>query len=289
MLDGLWKDNPAFAPVTILSVPGIDHASGMAALISGKGKPPLVPSPVGGESAAPDVLPDGIPNAVAQGKGKEKAPPIPDFDDVDESMDFLDDADTHNVPPIQSSTLGCRHSDNFVTEHAMDEQEAEEPLDEVFEPDGQEDGYTILCTHTASSTPSPSASHTSLIRKPGTARRTSQKSGLSQCLDAEMEDVKGQVQSLTDAMSYIYTAKAAALEYKIAKVNANRHQHDIEFQREQAEKECGDAAVVHQCTQEAKALKLQVLEAQARVQAEKKAALQLEIELLKLKGGMASG
>ncbi|KAG1837665.1 hypothetical protein F4604DRAFT_1692097 [Suillus subluteus] len=40
VLDGLWKDNPAFAPVTISSAPGIDHASGMAALISGKGKPP---------------------------------------------------------------------------------------------------------------------------------------------------------------------------------------------------------------------------------------------------------
>ncbi|KAG1844388.1 hypothetical protein F4604DRAFT_1937596 [Suillus subluteus] len=230
----------------------------------------------------------------------------------------------------------------------MDEQEAEESLDEVFEPGGQEDGYTIcrstkrpypspsppptyapdiltfppcrkfqshtdravncgalrtpktpssivsslsssvrMCT--TSSTPSPSASHTSSIRKPGTARRTSQKSGLSQCVDAEMEDVKGQVQSLTDGMSYIYTAKAAASEYKIAKVNANRHQRNIEFQCEQAEKERGNAAVVHQRTQEAKALELQVLEAQARVQAEKKAALQLEIELLKLKGGVASG
>ncbi|KAG1850689.1 hypothetical protein F4604DRAFT_1934373 [Suillus subluteus] len=306
-LDGLWKDNLAFAPW--------------------KGKaPPPVPSPVGGESAAPDVLPDGIPNVVAQGKGKEKAPPIPYFNNVHESMDFLDDADTHNVPPIQSSTLGRRHSNNFVAEHTMDEQEAKEPLDKVFEPDGQEDGYTICQStkcpylspsppptyapniltfpphrkfkshadravnrgalhtpkmsssiassssssvhmHTTSSTPSPSASHTLLICKLGTAHRTSQKSGLSQCVDAKMEDVKGQVQSLTDCYS----------------------QHNIKFQCEQAEKEHGDAAIVHQRAQEAKALELQVLKAQARVQAKKKAALQLKIDLLKLKGGVASG
>lgn len=71
-------------------------------------------------------------------------------------------------------------------------------------------------------------------------------------------------------MSYIYTAKAAASEYKIAKVNANRHQHDIDFQCEQAEKERVEAAIVHQHTQEAMTLDLQVLEAQAKVQAEKK-------------------
>ncbi|KIK35729.1 hypothetical protein CY34DRAFT_36170, partial [Suillus luteus UH-Slu-Lm8-n1] len=72
-------------------------------------------------------------------------------------------------------------------------------------------------------------------------------------------------------------------EYKIMKVNAHRHQCDIEFQREQAEKERDEAAAVHQCTQEAKTLKLQVLEAQAKVQVEKCATLQLEIELLKLR------
>ncbi|KAG2342374.1 hypothetical protein BDR05DRAFT_1001000 [Suillus weaverae] len=78
-----------------------------------------------------------------------------------------------------------------------------------------------------------------------------------------MEDVQGQVQSLTDGMSYIYTAKAAASEYKIAK-------------------ERNEAAIVHQRAQESKSLDLQVLEA-------KKAALQLEIELVKLKGGSLSG
>ncbi|KAG0707169.1 hypothetical protein DFH29DRAFT_995236 [Suillus ampliporus] len=104
----------------------------------------------------------------------------------------------------------------------------------------------------------------------------------SSCMDTEMQDVQGQVQSLTNGMSYIYTTKAAASEYKIAKVNANRHQHDIEFQCKQADKEWSEAAIVHQYAQEAKSLELQVLEA-------KKAALQLEIELVKLKGGATSG
>ncbi|KAG2080621.1 hypothetical protein BD769DRAFT_1684840 [Suillus cothurnatus] len=97
----------------------------------------------------------------------------------------------------------------------------------------------------------------------------SHKSSLSKCVDAEMQDVQGQVKSLTD-------------------VNANQHQLDIEFQREQAEKEHDEAAIVHQRAQEAKALELQLLEAQAKVQSEKQAALQLEIKLLKLKG-LASG
>lgn len=100
-----------------------------------------------------------------------------------------------------------------------------------------------------------------------------------------MQDVQGQVESLTTRMSYIYIVKAAASEYKLAKVNAYRHQCDIKFQREQADKERSEAAIVHQHAQEAKALKLQVLEAQAKVQVEKRAALQLEIELLKLRGG----
>ncbi|KAG1790238.1 uncharacterized protein HD556DRAFT_1491298, partial [Suillus plorans] len=126
-----------------------------------------------------------------------------------------------------------------------------------------------------------SGSQTSSTRKAA----PSQKSSLSKCVDSEMQDVQGQVESLTTGMSYIYTVKAAASEYKLAKVNAHRHQRDIEFQREQADKECSDAAIVHQRAQEAKALELQVLEAQARVQAEKRAALQLEIKLLKLRGG----
>ncbi|KIK38343.1 hypothetical protein CY34DRAFT_39373, partial [Suillus luteus UH-Slu-Lm8-n1] len=48
-LDALWKGNPAFAPKTISSVPGIDHASNLAALTKGNSKdkqaaPPPDPS-----------------------------------------------------------------------------------------------------------------------------------------------------------------------------------------------------------------------------------------------------
>ena len=46
-------------------------------------------------------------------------------------------------------------------------------------------------------------------------------------------------------MSYIYTAKAAASEYKIMKVNAHQYQCDIESQCEQAEKKCDEAATIH--------------------------------------------
>ncbi|KAG2742979.1 hypothetical protein P692DRAFT_20879119 [Suillus brevipes Sb2] len=63
------------------------------------------------------------------------------------------------------------------------------------------------------------------------------------------------------------TVSAAASEYMIAKVNALHQEHDLNFQQ-------------------AKTLDLQVLEAQAKVHTERKAALQLEIELLKLKGGV---
>jgi hypothetical protein len=44
-LDALWKGNPSFAPKTISSVPGVDHAGGMAALTKGKGKQTVAPPP----------------------------------------------------------------------------------------------------------------------------------------------------------------------------------------------------------------------------------------------------
>jgi hypothetical protein len=89
-------------------------------------------------------------------------------------------------------------------------------------------------------------------------------------------------------MSYIYSAKAAASEYKIAKVNALRQEHDIQFQREQGTIEHTEAVSVHERSQEAKALELRLLEAQAKVQSEKAAALRLEIELINLKEGSSA-
>ncbi|KAG2346328.1 hypothetical protein BDR05DRAFT_945910 [Suillus weaverae] len=38
LLDGLWKDHPAFAPTTISSAPGVDHAGGLMALTQGKAR-----------------------------------------------------------------------------------------------------------------------------------------------------------------------------------------------------------------------------------------------------------
>jgi hypothetical protein len=100
--------------------------------------------------------------------------------------------------------------------------------------------------------------------------------------------MRGQVDSLAEGMQYVYTAKAAQSEYKIAKVNSHRQELEIKFQCEQAEFERSEAAVVHQRSQEAKSLEIQMLEAQAKVHAEKRAALQLEIELLRLKEGLGT-
>ncbi|KAG2342247.1 hypothetical protein BDR05DRAFT_949203 [Suillus weaverae] len=102
----------------------------------------------------------------------------------------------------------------------------------------------------------------------------------------EVDSVHGQVKTLTSNMLYIYTMKAAASEYKIAKINTLHQEHDLNFQHERAELECTEAIVLHQHCQEAKTLDLQVLEAQAKIHAERKATLQLKIELLKLKGGV---
>ncbi|KAG1829453.1 hypothetical protein EV424DRAFT_1535785 [Suillus variegatus] len=113
------------------------------------------------------------------------------------------------------------------------------------------------------------------------------KSHLGKNIGSEVGSVCGKVETLTNNMSYIYTAKAAASEYKITKVNALRQERDLNFQREKAQLERSEAVIVHQRCQESKTLDLQVLEAQAKVHAERKAALQLEIELLKLKGGVA--
>ncbi|KAG2040830.1 hypothetical protein BDR03DRAFT_1007614 [Suillus americanus] len=175
MLDGLWKDNPAYALTMISSALGLDHASGMAALTAGKGKgqqivpPPPVPSHIDEDSAEiPDVFLNNIPGPVAQGKGKEKAPAVPDFDD-NEPMDFVDsashsnDADTHNIPHNESFTFGCHPTHHPIIKDAIDDQswqKFEELQDEVLasELDGEEDGCTI-CHSTKCPCPSPSPLH----------------------------------------------------------------------------------------------------------------------------------
>lgn len=365
VLDSLWKDNPAFTPITTSSAPGVDHAGSLAALIKGKRKrkhtapPPLDLLDTDGDFAETPGMLDDIfdPDPVVQGKSKGKAIPLPD-PVTNEPMDIVDadleHAHTSDVPPIEPSAPGHLGSHALAEEDAIDDDLPWEVpgmlQDEVLEQDNREDepitpqplhqsnkrpypfpsppsthasdttkfpsggkfqthadravnrgsmrspktpssvvsslASSSRHTHTMSSTLSPSASSSS--HKPSTTHKPTQKSNLSKCADAELEGIERKLQSLTEGMSYIYTAKAASLEYKIAKVNIHRHQCDIEFQREQAEKARSEAAIIHQRAQEAKSLDLQVLEAQAKVQAEKKATLQLEIKLQKLRGRSGS-
>ncbi|KAG1803285.1 uncharacterized protein BJ212DRAFT_1487075 [Suillus subaureus] len=92
-------------------------------------------------------------------------------------------------------------------------------------------------------------------------KKTAHKCSLSEHVQLGTSDVLDQVGSLTDNMSYIYSAKQFASEYKIAKVNALCHEYDIQFQWEQGVIEHSKADSVHQRSQEAKTLKLCLLEA----------------------------
>ncbi|KAG2336341.1 hypothetical protein BDR05DRAFT_953441 [Suillus weaverae] len=270
VLDGLWKDNLAFVLIMTSSAPGINHASGMAVLTAGKHKgkqtmppPPYPPDIDGDYMETPDMFNDIADlDTVVQGKGKEKALPLPD-PVADEPMDFLDsDLDhtiIHNVPPIEPSAFGHLGGHTLADEDAMDDQPWEMfgmPQDEVLEQDGQEDESIILqrpstkcpysspslpptyapdatdatrfpshgkfqthadhalncgslCspkppstiasslssssrrTHTTSSGLSPSTSPSA--HKPGTTYKPPQKSNLSKCMDAKIQDVQGQV------------------------------------------------------------------------------------------------
>ncbi|KAG1807035.1 uncharacterized protein BJ212DRAFT_1485892 [Suillus subaureus] len=326
-LNALWKGNLVFAPKTILSAPSVDHTSGMATLTQGKGKgKEIVPPPPDPYDAVGDTEGDLINDVtdlppLTQGKGKEKALPLPSPDE------FMDETPSPNnidhsshipqVNPPLPHTLSNDANDN------MDVQQWDDVRDDNFELAEQGDDHAIQihisnkhpypspslpptytpCTpkflshgkfqmHTDHAlnrstihTPKPpsslqslshSHSHSCTSTSPSSSTHrpaASQKSSsLLKCVDSNMQDVQGQVQSLTDSMNYIYTVKAATLEYKIAKAKIERD----------------EAAAIYQHSQEAKALELQLLEAQAKVQMEKQAALQLEIELLKLKGGAAS-
>jgi len=83
-LNALWKGNPLFAPKTILSAPGVDHAGGMAALTKGKGKQTAAPPPDSYDLIR-DTENDVVNNVdnimdlppLTQGKGKERVSPLP--------------------------------------------------------------------------------------------------------------------------------------------------------------------------------------------------------------------
>ncbi|KAG2335738.1 hypothetical protein BDR05DRAFT_953853, partial [Suillus weaverae] len=127
------------------------------------------------------------------------------------------------------------------------------------------------------------------LRRPGQLKPSHKRSLLGR-VHSGTSEVLDQVGSLTDDMSYIYSVKAAASEYKIVKANVLCQERNIQFQCEQGLIECNEAASLHERLQEAKALELHLLEAQAKVQSEKAAALRLEIELINLKeGSLAKG
>ncbi|KAG2051223.1 hypothetical protein BDR06DRAFT_1022783 [Suillus hirtellus] len=141
---------------------------------------------------------------------------------------------------------------------------------------------TTCSTSSGLSSPSSSSRLQTTLNDSG-----AKKSHLGKNIALEVGSICGKVETLTSNMSYIYTVKVATSEYKIAKVNALHQECDLDFQREKAQLKCSEAVVVHQRCQESKTLDLQVLEAQAKVHAERKATLQLKIELLKLKRGVA--
>ncbi|KAG1810284.1 uncharacterized protein HD556DRAFT_1435996 [Suillus plorans] len=142
---------------------------------------------------------------------------------------------------------------------------------------------TMICsTSLGLSTPSSSSHQQTILNNSG-----AKKSHLGKNIGSKVRSVCEKVKTLTNNMLYIYTVKAATFEYKITKVNALCQKYDLDFQCKKAQLKYNKAVIVHQCCQESKTFDLQVLEAQAKVHAERKAALQLKIELLKLKGGVA--
>ncbi|KAG1887636.1 hypothetical protein F4604DRAFT_1674827 [Suillus subluteus] len=129
VLDGLWKDHPAFAPTTISSAPGVDHASGLMALTLGKGKG-KDPQPVSPSAEPLDVTEDDVPDLgpAIQGKGKGKALPLPD-PDPDDLLDSTPEptaARTLITPSIEPPTAVHPSGHAVADDDAMDEQLWEE-------------------------------------------------------------------------------------------------------------------------------------------------------------------
>ncbi|KAG1775878.1 hypothetical protein EV702DRAFT_1233268 [Suillus placidus] len=316
-LDEIWRDNPAYAAKTFSSAPGTDHAGDLKALTQptnkGKGKMPPPPNP--------DQC---IEHPMVDVHDTPNAPDVEDEHDVDINADFTmgEELDYDGIEPQHTDTMQ-EDQVELEGEEALTIQRSlsnKRPLSSPSPPPTHTHNHPSLGTfknHTdramshgpirspkpassivsssmkttarTCSTSSALSSPTSSSRQLSTTLKDSgaKKSHLGKNIGSEVESVRGQVETLTSNMSYIYTAKAAASEYKIAKVNALCHERDLNFQHKKAEIERTEAVVVHQHCQESKTLDLHVLEAQAKVHAERKAALQLEIELIKLRGGVA--
>ncbi|KAG2150137.1 hypothetical protein BD769DRAFT_1381778 [Suillus cothurnatus] len=109
-LNALWKGNPSFAPKTILSAPGVDHAGGMAALTKGKGKQTAAPPPDSydlvrdTENDVVNIVDDvmDLP-PLTQGKGKERVPPLPSPDEPTASLDVNHSS---HIPDVESPIHG---------------------------------------------------------------------------------------------------------------------------------------------------------------------------------------
>ncbi|KAG1856334.1 hypothetical protein DFJ58DRAFT_727166 [Suillus subalutaceus] len=296
-LDEIWRDNPAYAAKTFLSAPAKE-----------KKKPPP-PDPDGYIEDSMAVI-DNAPNtcdvedervdsaanpscSVKTNLPYDTTEPVINDDftmEVEREEGLTIQPSLSNKRPLSSPSPPPTHTHNRSS-HGTFKNHADcamgrGPIHSPKPPSSiaSSSMRTTACTH---STSLGLLSPTSSSHQPSTMLKDSgaKKSHLGKNVGSEVDGVCGQVKMLTNNMSYVYTVKAAASEYKIAKVNALRQGHELDFQREKAEIERTKAIVVHQRCQESKTLDLQVLKAQAKVHAERKAALQLEIELIKLKGG----
>ncbi|KAG2050475.1 hypothetical protein BDR06DRAFT_1023281 [Suillus hirtellus] len=290
VLNDLWKNNPAYAPKTFLSAPGADHASDMLALMS-KGKGKHVPPPEA-EDETMETTDD--PNPTPAIHPTPTINPTPAIHPImDDNHDMMEDDkwDTGlggqepcasgkcpfiSPPPPPTPLPTSRGTFKSHTDHVMSRSYTRSPPPSVA---SSSTGSSSTCMGLSSNRSMPP-----LQRQSGSYK----KSNLLNQVQSDVGNMHEQVDSLVNGIQYIYTVKAAKSEYKIMKVNSYTHKLDIDFQHEQAGLEHNEAAVIHQRAQEVKSMEIQILEAQAKVHAEKKAALQLEIELLKLKGSLVS-
>ncbi|KAG1858299.1 hypothetical protein C8R48DRAFT_775245 [Suillus tomentosus] len=290
-LNDLWKNNPVYAPKTFSSAPGADHTSDMIALTS-KCKGKHVPPPEA-EDEMMETTDDPNPTPAIH--------PTPAPNLTTSAGHIMDD--NHNMMDDDEWDTGLGGQEP----HASGKHHFTSPSPPPTPPPTSRGTFkshmdrTMSCSYTCSPLPSVASSSMGLSSTraglssnqltPPMQRQSGlyKKSNLSNQVQSDVGDVHEQVDSLVNGIQYIvYTAKAVKSKYKIMKVNSYTHKLDINFQHEQAGLECNEATAIHQRAQEVKSMEIQILEAQAKVHAEKKAALQLEIELLKLKGSLAS-
>ncbi|KAG2073942.1 hypothetical protein BDR04DRAFT_1116039 [Suillus decipiens] len=299
--DALWKDNPAFSPKTFSSAPGKDCAGGLQALTQPTHTHVLDNYNLDDmntylDNMNPDL--DDSPN---------KGTPAAAIEDYDPAYDNYDPMHDDHDPSLKDCDYMMGHGgwDSSTEEMEMEEDNYGEQddiqqhlskkcphqtfpsLPHTFKPTNHTTYAPSSSAHTFSSSSYLDSKDSPPLHRPGQLK-PAHKCSLSGHVRSGTSDVLDQVGSLTDDMSYIYSAKAAASEYKIVKVNVLRHECNIQFQHEQATIECTEAASVHERSQEAKVLELRLLKAQAKVQSKKAAALCLEIELINLKEGSSA-